>query len=314
MSLGCDDEEDPLQIVVFPGGFNWPLFVADEGGFFADNRVAVNITPTPDSKFQMAGLVDGRFDIAFTAMDNVVAYLEGQGAVETRFEPDLVAFMGSDSGFLRLVSVPDIATIEQLAGRRLGVDALTTGYAFVLRKLLDMAGIKQTEIRFVQAGGVKSRYDSLLRRDFDATLLVTPFEAMATDEGCNQLADASRALGAYQGVVAATRRRWAHDNREKILAFIRSYRAALDWLFDPGNKTRALEIFRRNVPGAGDALAGKSYDILLDAEGGFFRDGRLDRQGIANVVALRSEYGRPVKLLNDSLKYYDTIYLEDALV
>ncbi|RWM45482.1 ABC transporter substrate-binding protein [Mesorhizobium sp.] len=304
--------ENPLELIVFPGGFNWSLFVANEKGFFADNGVAVNITPTPDSKFQMAGLIDGRFDIAFTAMDNVVAYSEGQGVATTEHEPDIFAFMGCDSGFLRLVSVPDVTSIEQLAGSRLGVDALTTGYAFVLHKLLDLAGIGREGVNFVQAGGVKSRCDALLRREFEATLLITPFEAIAEEKGFNRLADASRALGAYQGVVAAARRPWARDHGHKILAFIRGYRAALDWLFDPANKKEALEIFRRNVPGVDDAMAGKSYEILLDKDEGFFRDGHLDKEGIANVVALRSEYGQPSKVLDDPAKYYDASFLADA--
>lgn len=304
--------ESPLELVVFPGGFNWPLFVANENGFFADNGVAVNITPTPDSKFQLAGLIDGRFDIAFTAMDNVVAYSEGQGPAKTEHEPDIFAFMGCDSGFLRLVSVPEVTRIEQLVGERLGVDALTTGYAFVLHKLLALAGIGREDVRFVQAGGVKSRCDALLRREFEATLLVTPFEAIAEEEGFNRLANASQAIGAYQGVVAAARRQWSRDHGEKIVAFICGYRAALDWLIDPANKKDALEILRRNVPGVDDTVARKSYDILLDSDEGFFRDCHLDGEGIAKVVALRSEYGEPSKLLEDPAKYYDASYLANA--
>jgi ABC-type nitrate/sulfonate/bicarbonate transport system substrate-binding protein len=151
-----------------------------------------------------------------------------------------------------------------------------------------------------------------LRREFEATLLVTPFEAIAEEAGFNRLANASQSLGAYQGVVAAARRPWSRDHGEKIRAFICGYRAALDWLFDPANKKDALVIFRRNVPGVDDAVAGKSYDILLDPDQGFFRDGRLDREGIAKVVALRSEYGEPGKLLDDPAKYYDASYLANA--
>ncbi|ARP99742.1 ABC transporter substrate-binding protein [Pseudorhodoplanes sinuspersici] len=302
----------PLELVVFPGGFNWPLFVANEKGFFAGNGVAVNITPTPDSKFQLVGLIEGRFDIALTAIDNVIAYSEGQGTAKTEHKPDIFAFMGSDSGFLRLVSVPEVTRVAQLAGKRLGVDALTTGYAFVLHKLLELAGIRREDVQFVQAGGVKSRYDALLRREFEATLLVTPFEAMAEAEGFHRLANASQALGAYQGVVAAARRPWARAHVDEVVEFIRGYRAALDWLFDHANKRDAIEILKRNVPGMDNTVAGKSHDFLLDPGTGFFKDARLDAEGIAKVVALRSEYGEPRKLLADPASYYDIDYLAKA--
>ena len=70
----------PISVIVFPGGFNWPIWVAQEKGLFDRNGIAVTVTPTPDSKFQLTNLIDGKFDIAMTAIDNVIAYMEGQGA------------------------------------------------------------------------------------------------------------------------------------------------------------------------------------------------------------------------------------------
>jgi hypothetical protein len=39
----------------------------------------VRLIATPNSVQQMTGLIDGQFDIAMTAVDNVIAYMEGQG-------------------------------------------------------------------------------------------------------------------------------------------------------------------------------------------------------------------------------------------
>ena len=52
-----------LEVIVFPGGFNWPIWVAQEKGFFRENGVEVNITPTPGSVFQLVNLIDGKFDV-----------------------------------------------------------------------------------------------------------------------------------------------------------------------------------------------------------------------------------------------------------
>ena len=68
-----------LEVIVFAGGFNWPIWVAQEKGFFRANQVEVNVTPTPGSVFQLVNLIDGKFDIAMTAIDNLIAYREGQG-------------------------------------------------------------------------------------------------------------------------------------------------------------------------------------------------------------------------------------------
>ncbi|MCQ1574905.1 hypothetical protein NFO65_29790 [Neorhizobium galegae] len=92
------------------------------------------MTPTPNSEFLMTGLSDGRFNIAMAGMDNVIAYVEGQGEAPTKEQPDIFAFMGAgNAGFLRLVTVPEVKRYADLKGRQLSVDAATTGYALVLR-------------------------------------------------------------------------------------------------------------------------------------------------------------------------------------
>ena len=120
----------------------------------------VALTDTPSSTFQMQGLAGGRFDIAMTAFDNVVAYQEGQGEIETAPDADLFAFMGSDNGFLSVVGGRDVKRFADLKGRKLSVDALTTGYAFVLRELLARNGISESDVGFERAGGALTRFQA----------------------------------------------------------------------------------------------------------------------------------------------------------
>lgn len=303
----------PLEVIVFPGGFNWPIFVAEKKGFFAAEGIAVNVTPTPDSKYQMVNFIDGKFDIAMTAMDNVVAYAEGQGAAPTKATPDIFAFMGSDNGFLRLVSVPEVKTVKDLEGKSVGVDALTTGYAFVLREMLELGGLDPAQFEYVQAGGVMKRFEALMQKSFAATLLISPFEAAAERQGFNVLATGSDAFGAYQGVVGAARRDWAEKNGDKLVAYIKAYQAALDWWYSPSNKQEAIQILLGAVPKMNEPVAQASYKILLDDKLGFYKKPTIDEKGVATVLALRSKYAEPKKELTDPSRYYDTQYLQRAL-
>jgi ABC-type nitrate/sulfonate/bicarbonate transport system substrate-binding protein len=302
----------PIELIVFPGGFNWPLWVAQEKGYFERNGVAVRINPTPGSAFQLTNLIDGKFDIAITAIDNVIAYMEGQGEAPTNTTPDIVAFMGGDNGFLRLVAVPEVKTFADLKGKQLSVDALTTGYAFVLKKLLEKGGLKPDEYQLVRAGGVLQRFQALMEKKHAATLLISPFEVNAEAKGFNRLANAVDVLGHYQGLVGAARRSWAKDNEKDLVGYIRAYLAALDWLFEPANKAEAIAILRKNLPNMSEELAQKSYDILLHPTQGFARRAELDVEGIRTVLALRSEYGEPRKQLTDPAKYYDLQYYQKA--
>ena len=117
-----------INLIVFPGGFNWPVYVAQDKGLFARQGLDVRVTPTPNSTFQLTGLIEGKFDIAMTAIDNLIAYREGQGSV---LGPDLFAFMGGDTGFLRLVTVPEVKSFADLKGKEVRSFTRTRPAAFL---------------------------------------------------------------------------------------------------------------------------------------------------------------------------------------
>jgi hypothetical protein len=78
-----------LEVIVFAGGFNWPIWSAQQQGYFASNGVEVHLTSTPGSEYQLKSLIEGQFDLAMTAIDNVIAYDEGQGEASVSAKPTL---------------------------------------------------------------------------------------------------------------------------------------------------------------------------------------------------------------------------------
>jgi ABC-type nitrate/sulfonate/bicarbonate transport system substrate-binding protein len=301
-----------LSVVVFPGGFNLPLWAAERQGFFEQNGLRVALTPTPSSTFQMQGLAEGRFDIAMTAIDNVVAYQEGQGEAKIPDNPDLFAFMGADNGFLSLVGGRGVKSVADLRGRKLSVDAMATGYAFVLRELLAQHGIAESEVTFERAGGVLGRFEALLKGAHAGTMLITPFDLLAVNQGHAQLARAADALGAYQGVVAAARRSWARQNESSVVGYVRGWRSGVRFLYEPANREVAEALLVANMRAMTPQLAKQSLQVLLGETGGFFKDSAVDMEGLATVLALRSKYGEPRKLLSDPTRYVDATYVKKA--
>jgi ABC-type nitrate/sulfonate/bicarbonate transport system substrate-binding protein len=302
-----------VTVNVFPGGFNWPSFVAQEKGFFEHNGIRVTLQATPNSVAQMTGLAEGKFDIAVTAVDNIVAYVEGQGQAPIGPQPEFFAFMGSDSGFLSLVAGTEIRSFGDLKGKTLSVDARSTGYAFVLFEMLARNGLSQQDYRIEEAGGMVQRWNALQQRKQSATLLSAPFNILAKEQGFHELAHATKVIGPYQGNVGATRRSWAGENRSKVIAFIRGYAEAIDWLFDQTNREEAIRILLKNLPEMSPELARQSYDELLDPHDGFLRHSRMNLPGLRTVLALRSRYAGAHKKLADPMKYYDPSYYNAAM-
>jgi ABC-type nitrate/sulfonate/bicarbonate transport system substrate-binding protein len=304
----CAQAPSEVTVNVFPGGFNWGIYVAQERGLFEKNGIRVTVQATAGSVAQMTGLSEGKFDIAMTAVDNIVAYVEGQGEAPIGPQPEFFAFMGSDTGFLSLVTASDVKTVADLKGRTLSVDALTTGYAFVLFDILRRSGLSEGDYKVDKVGGMVQRWNALHERRQDGTMLSTPYNILAKAAGFIQLATATKVIGHYQGNVAAARRSWAAANKDKVVAYIRAYVEAIDWLYDRANRDEAVRILRKNLPQMSQDLAERSYDELLDPQDGFFRQGRIDMAGLKTVLELRSRYGKPAKKLDDPMKYYDPAY------
>lgn len=302
-----------INVIVFPGGFNLPLWTGIERQFFKSYGLDVVPHYTVNSVEQLTGMIAGRWEIALTGFDNIVAYQEGQGEAKIDVTPDLFAFMGGDTAFLRLVVQPGIASYADLRGKTLSVDALTTGFAFVLRKMLALNGLSEDDVSFERAGGALQRFEALKAGKHAGTLLVTPFELIGRQSGLRVLQSASEVLPHYQGISGAARRSWAKDNPDTLAAFIRGCLDALDWLYASGNKQAACELLAAKVQGMSAQLAASTYDILLDRDAGFDRKAALDIKGIETVLKLRSEYGRPAKNLTDARKYDDPRYYQAAL-
>jgi ABC-type nitrate/sulfonate/bicarbonate transport system substrate-binding protein len=302
-----------VTVIAFPGAFNLPLWIAVDFQFFQSRGIDIHLHYTASSVQQLSGLINGQWEIPLTGFDNIVAYQEGQGEAVVNAEADLFAFMGGDSAFLRLVVQPDIRSYADLKGQTLSVDALTTGFAFVLRKMLAINGLNEGEMVFERAGGVMQRFDALKTGKHKGTLLLTPFELMAKEFGCHVLQNASEILPHYQGISGAARRSWARRNSNVLVAFIRAYLDALEWLYDLRNKQKACELLVSKASNMDMKLASTAYDILVNSEGGFERKACLDIQGIETVLTLRNEYARPQKYLTNSRKYDDLTYYTAAL-
>lgn len=303
-----------LRVIGFAGGFNLPIWAAQRQGYFTDEKLRIDITYTPSSVYQITNLLAGNYDIAMTAIDNVVAYQEGQNEAPIGPNPDLFAFMGSDNGFLSLVSQGKYKTIDSLRGKKITVDAMTTGFAFVLREILARNGIAESDVQFERTGGVASRFRAMIENpDHAATMQMTPFEVQGEAVGFNTLTRAEKALQSpYLGMVGVTRRSWATDNSSKVVGYIRAYKRAIDFLYNPSNRDIVEMLLVANTQ-MSPAIAKKAYPILLDPSEGFYKNLNLDDDGIRTVLRLRSKYGMPKKDLNDPNKYVDRTYLRSAL-
>lgn len=282
---------ETLGINAFAGAGNLPFLVAQHEGMFARRGLEVVLTHPKGSVDQLKGLMDGKYEVLFTAFDNVVAYHDGHGEVDLGGPLDLVAFMGMDSGFLTLVAAPGTANVAALRGKIMAVDALTTGFSFALQELLVRGGVAKNEVSFVAVGSSGARWNALRDSKAQAALLNMPLDMVAADKGFVRLETVAGTLGHYQAGVAAVREGWAKAHRPTLRKFLAAYRDAVGWLFAPAHKAAAIAILRQELPDLDDAALDRIDGRIVDRREGIERDLAIDPKGAAMVLALRARYG-----------------------
>jgi ABC-type nitrate/sulfonate/bicarbonate transport system substrate-binding protein len=297
-----------IELIAFPGAPNLPVFVAREKGFFTDAGVEVNLTTTPSSAFQAENLATGKFQIAGTAFDNVVAYDEGQGAVQLKEAPDFFAFMGATQIELAFVVSPSVQTYADLKGKSLALDALSTGFAFVLYEMLAKGGLAKGDYTMVPVGATPQRWESVKAGQHAGTLTIEPFTSIAKAQGFRVQDTSTRLFPNYQGGVFAASRRWATANADAVKGYIRGYLAGLRWTLAPENRAEATDVLLRNMPEIKPAVAEAVMKSLLSSASGLTPEARMLPDGVKTVLALRTRYGTGTSPLIEAERYIDLKY------
>ena len=299
---------ETIELICFPGAPNLPIYVAQQKGWFEKNGVHVNMATTPNSLFQAENLASGKFQIAGTAFDNVVAYQEGQGAAPLK-DTDFFAFMGATQVELAFITQADIKTYADVKGKSLALDALATGFAFVLYEMLERNGLNKGDYGMIPVGATPARWESVKAGTHAGTLTIEPFTSIARNQGFNVLDTSSHIFDAYQGGSFAASRKWAAAHPDAVKGFIRGYLAGLDWTLDPANRQEATDILLANMPEIRPQVAGAVMNSLLSPRSGLTPGAAILMEGVKTVLALRSKYGTGGQLSTPE-KYIDLSYLE----
>jgi ABC-type nitrate/sulfonate/bicarbonate transport system substrate-binding protein len=286
---------EALRLIAFPGAPNLPIFAALERGLFENHGVNLTLGLTTSSIAQATNIAAGEFDIALTAFDNVVAYSTGQGAAGEGVEPDYVVIMGATQLELSLVAEPSVQEHLDLRGKSIALDALETGFAFVLYEMLDRAGIDRAECEFVAVGATPQRWSALQSGGHSATLTIEPFTSLATAEGYRVIDSSARLFDEYQGGVVAARRSALEQKSSVVGGFIAGYLDGLAWVLDPANRGEVTDLLVQHMD-TGDRATGPAITSVLSPQSGLTPEARILPHGMRTVLDLRARHGRGVVL------------------
>ena len=294
---------EPVRVgVISDSATSWPLRVGQEKGFFQQEGADVEILIEVDSGKLLTGLAEGKYDISHQASDHFIRGVQDGKPV--------VIFMTISRPIFDFVVSPDVRSISDLKGKTIALDRPTTGYWVLFRKIFAQNGVTPDQYKLLpNLGGAEKRLQAVKEGRAQGTFLNPPLSLTAIADGFPRLTGLADHYPNLPGSSGGTRRDWALAHSSTLVAYLRGWKRAVEWLADPKNREEAIAIYSKRVKANPEQLAG-TYDS-------FVRDGlvrtTLSMDGMKQVLDLLVESGQ---LTADAAKpelYANPTYQEKAM-
>jgi len=271
-----------IDVILFSGVQNLPLFAAENLGFFRDQGLDVTVTSTPNSWELRDGLAQGLYQVAHTAVDNAVAMVELAGH-------DVAVVMGGDNGFNCLIFQKGVKDFEDLRGQIVLVDAPNTAFALALYRIMQMKGLERSDYQIVSEGGTHLRLARMLKDETArAAVMNLPFHLLAEQAGLQNKGEITSMVGPYLSTAGFVMRDWGKRNEAALVSYIKAYVEGLRWSLDPKNRAEAVKLLQERLK-LEPTIAEKAYEIAAAPGTGLAKDAAFDMEGFKNVLAIRAK-------------------------
>jgi ABC-type nitrate/sulfonate/bicarbonate transport system substrate-binding protein len=251
---------------------NWPLWIAQDKGFFDDEGVDVDVTVTGESEHQLDMVDAEQLDIFHQAADHFVREIEDG--------KDYVIIHTITRAANDLIVRPEFSSYEDLRGKTIALDNLQTGYWLLYRQVLQKYGLNPGDYQLSpESGGPRNRMKKVVDNVAQFTYMNAPASVEAELDGFTRFTNLAEHFPEFPASSIGGRKPWVQANRDQVIAYLRGYIRASEWLRDPANREEAIDIAaeighdRKSLPG--------SYDTFI--KNGLVRYGTLSRDGLQLV-------------------------------
>jgi len=173
-----------------------PFFVARERGFFREEGLEVELIVMQAIQTIQATLGNST-QFASATGSAVSAAVQGADIK--------VVFAVTDRPSFDLISQPNITSVQQLRGKKIGTGGVGSLAEILARRILIANNVRPEEVSILATGPSHVTYLSLKAKVIDAAPLQMPLTFTAQDEGFRKLAAAGDVYQSVQGGLATTK-------------------------------------------------------------------------------------------------------------
>jgi len=278
-----------------------PLWVASGMGFLKREGLNSEVTAMRGTAPSMQALVSDSIHVALAANDGPI------GLVEKGLSVAMIA--GGSKTTHMIMGGKGFKTYEDLRGATIGSSTLTSGTAFLLRRVLKTRGLEYPrDYKLVNVGGSGPAFSALSTGNIAAAILSVPISFRAQEMGFNLIGRVSDVFPNYLLSSFSVRREWAAAHRSEVVRFLKAVLQARKWLED--NRKAGAEFLAKELD-MKPKLALKGLDYYLTHRA-WEPDLNIDMDGLRTVVEIYAEQANLPASAPSPQKYVDLSYLHQA--
>jgi NitT/TauT family transport system substrate-binding protein len=282
-------------------GASLPLFIAVEEKIFQKYGYETFPVFMGGSPLINSAILAGEFPIGYTGGGAVIASrISGSDLIAIASPLPVLTIDGW--------SRPEIKSIADVRGKRLGVTRFGASSYFSALSMLEAGGVKPNEVTFIQNGGVGESFAALQGGRVDVCMIGYPFGLNAKNAGFNLLFRPSQTdYGLFPTAVLGARESWLKDprNHKLTIDFLRVMTEAQQFARDNAVVSkRALKKFTRVDD---DTVLQGSFEYYREA---FPRSIRVNEKAMANALKFVEH---PKAKQFDVRQSFDNSFVDEAM-
>ena len=269
--VGFASQPDFTQVM----NFKWLDDLEAEGFTVEDNYFE-------SSQDAFRALVAGEVDVAVGTLLSAILLVQESGEGVKVIASDLQA-----PDYL-LISQPDVTSLDQLEGARVGISTPGDISDTLTRVVLDREGIDLDAVDFVQIGGTGARMAALLEGQIEAGPAHAAEGLTAAEEGLSNLFAYGTAVPDYlqHGLIVTDE--WISTNPNLTQIMVDLFVESTRWAND--NKDEYIALSADTVEGPSDAARDEAYEIFQEISM-FAINGGMSEELLQNTVDIEKEVG-----------------------
>lgn len=258
-----------------------PYFVAKERGFFREEGLEVELIVMRAIQTVQATLGNGT-QFASATGSAVAAAVRG---ADIR-----VVLAVTDQPSFDLIVQPEIASVQQLRGKKIGTSGVGSLAEILARRILIANNVRPEDVTIIATGPSHVTYTALKAKVIDAAPLQMPLTFTAQDEGFRKLVSAADVYRSVQGGLATTKAMLT-EQPELVTKVVRAMLKAMRLI--KNDRQYAIDFLKGPLVDIGkdpEKIASRVYEIAGPA---LLEDGTVSEEIQRQMIADASERVKP---------------------